>query len=157
MRGADKTDQVIGWRLAADDDWEAAERQDKAGRWHYAGDRIVYGSRSPELAVLEALAHHRAGKGGPYWMCRILGPADATMQQVDPDALPAGWRQRKPVTRALGRRWLRAAGSVLLQVPSAVCTRAWNVLVNPALAGPPCWRIERVSPFRFDRRLVLRG
>jgi RES domain-containing protein len=155
MRGPNATEQVIGWRLAADDDWQAAQRQDKAGRWHHAGDRIVYASRSPELAVLEGLAHHRAGSG-PYWLCRIVGERAATLRRVEPDQLPTDWRQRKPVTRALGRRWLHSAGSVLLEVPSAVCPVACNVLINPALAGPPQWRIERVTPFRFDRRLVLR-
>lgn len=148
--------QVIGWRLAAEHDWTSAQRQEQAGRWHHAGDRVVYASRSPELAALEGLAHHRPGQGGPYWMCRLVGDGAARPRRIDPDTLPADWRQRKAVTRALGRQWLQAADSVLLLVPSAVCPLAWNVLVNPALAGPPRWRIERVAPFRFDRRLVLR-
>ncbi len=157
MAGGRDNEDVIGWRLAGDDDWASAIRQVRAGRWHYAGDRILYGSSSPELAVLEGLAHHRPGRGGPYWICRIVGIATARRLRMDVQELPDDWRQRPPVTRALGRRWLGGSDSVLLEVPSALCPLACNVLVNPALVSPPRWRIERVARFRFDRRLVVRG
>jgi RES domain-containing protein len=147
---------VIAWRLAGDADWAAAQTQRKAGRWHHAGDRVVYGSRTPELAVLEGLAHHRAGEGGPYWLCCIVGDPGARCRVLTQDELPRRWRQRKPLTRAIGRAWLAAADSVLLEVPSALCPLSRNVLINPSLAAHPSWRILRIVPFRFDRRLVLR-
>jgi RES domain-containing protein len=143
------------WRLAGEAGWEAAQRQPKAGRWHYAGAKIIYASRTLELAVLETLAHHRAGDG-PYWIFRITGPVSTIPECVTLDQLPADWRKRASITRAIGNEWLASRRTALLCVPSAVCTTAFNILLNPALASPARWRLTRLQRFRFDRRLVRR-
>lgn len=145
---------VVGWRISLPADWTSASHQDRAGRWHYAGEEVLYLSRTPELAILEALVHHRPGDGPYHWYC-VTGPRVAS-RTVAGGALPADWRDRALVTRRIGRAWLRARAHTVLRVPSAVCAHAFNLLVNPALAKPPRWRMHDLGPFRFDRRLVVR-
>jgi RES domain-containing protein len=125
-----------------------------AGRWHRAGEPMVYAAASPALAALEALAHrdgsdlrqpHRLGcielPEGPQQMLRE--------EELDPD-----WLHDEQATRAFGSAWLRGQTGLLLFVPSALVPDAYNVLIN---AGHPAWQPERlrneVRAFRFDPRL----
>ena len=93
------------WRMSAQTTLEEACFQQQAGRWHYAGRALVYLSQSPELAVLEALVHHRLGMGG-YWLSSLVLPRGARFHTIDLDDLPADWRRRKSLTRKLGEDWL---------------------------------------------------
>lgn len=152
MRPGGPRGRVQAWRVAGDGGWNEAARQDEAGRWHYAGDRVLYASDSPALALLEALVHHSAGDG-PYWLYRLTGPAIA-VRRVHRRELPEDWRHRPVCTRAIGRRWLQGGRSGLLYVPSAACPEACNLLINPDLLHPPQWRMRRLRRLRFDRRLL---
>lgn len=143
---------VIGWRISPENELARCLEQQKAGRWHYAGSLLLYVSTTPELAVLEARAHHRRGNGG-YWLQQISAAAALSLQRVEPDALPEDWARRPPLTRELGAQWLREARCSGLLVPSSLCPEASNLLINPALA--PELELLPLRPFRFDRRLVL--
>jgi len=149
------TPRILGWRVATGTTWAQASRQDKAGRWHYAGSELVYVSSTPELAVLEALAHHRPGRSG-YWLSRVMTRARLSDRMVRLDALGPDWRKHKRSSRRLGHRWLQEGDVPLLNVPSALCGLARNLLINPALVPPGSVWIEPVTRFRFDRRLVQR-
>jgi RES domain-containing protein len=134
---------------------EEASRQEKAGRWHVAGARLLYLSQSPELAVLEARVHHRVGMSG-YWISSVGIPDRLRIRTLTLDALPADWRARKALTRAIGMQWLQSGKAPVLRVPSAVVPLSHNFLVNPehrALRGKLRLRLE--TPMRFDRRLLL--
>jgi RES domain-containing protein len=142
------------WRMSAQTRLEDACWQEDAGRWHFAGSAVLYVSQSPELAVLEALVHHRVGMSG-YWLSSISVPPRVRMRTIALDDLPADWRRRKRHTRALGDAWLREARYPVLCVPSAVVPVSHNYLVNPAHAAVHGrLRLHPVTPMRFDRRLV---
>lgn len=143
---------VIGWRVSPENDLSRCLEQGKAGRWHYAGCRLLYVSSTPELAVLEARAHHRRGVSG-YWLQQVSTAEPLSLQRVDPESLPADWNRRPPVTREIGTKWLREERSAGLMVPSSLCPEATNLLVNPTLVTD--LELRPLRPFRFDRRLVL--
>jgi RES domain-containing protein len=144
------------WRISTQTTFAQACWQERAGRWHYAGSRLLYVSATPELAALEALVHHRVGMTG-YQLASLHVPASVRVHVVRVASLPVDWRERKPVTRALGDAWLQAARGPVLAVPSAVVPRSCNYLLNPdhpAVKGRLRLRLE--APWRFDRRLVDR-
>jgi RES domain-containing protein len=145
------------WRVSTAVTLDEASRQEKAGRWHYAGSHVLYLSATPELATLEALVHHRVGMTG-YRLASIALPRNVRIHTVPLDDLPADWRERKPMTRRFGDAWLRAAREPVLAMPSAVVPVSFNYLLNPEhpkLAGRLRMRDE--GPWRFDRRLVDRA
>jgi len=116
---------------------------------------VLYLSQSPELAVLEARVHHRVGMHG-YWLASVGIPDRLRMRTLTLEELPADWRSRKALTRAIGTRWLEEGHEAALRVPSAVVPLAHNVLVNPehrAVRGK--LRLTLATRMRFDRRLLL--
>jgi RES domain-containing protein len=142
------------WRMSAQTTLREASWQPQAGRWHYAGRAVLYVSRSPELAVLEARVHHRVGMDG-YVVSSLWVPDHLRARTLTLAELPADWRDRKPLTRALGEDWLVAGRYPLLCVPSAVVPLAHNYLVNPAHpAVRGKLRLRAVAPMPFDRRLL---
>lgn len=144
------------WRVSMLTTLEQACWQEKAGRWHYAGRRVLYASASPELAALEALVHHRVGMSG-YCLSSVELPGDVRVHTVALDDLPPDWRERKSMTRRFGDAWLQAGTEPALAVPSAVVPVSCNYLLNPdhpKLKGRLRLRVD--GPWRFDRRLVDR-
>jgi RES domain-containing protein len=132
--------------------WEPGE---EAGRWHRAGEPMVYASLSPPLAALEALAqrdngdearqlHRLAAIELPPGPRRVLRAAD----------LPRHWLEDECRSRAFGSAWIAGRRSALLFVPSVLVPHAYNALIN---AAHPDWQPDRLAacewPFRFDRRL----
>jgi RES domain-containing protein len=143
------------WRISQHVTMADAVRQEEAGRWHFAGRTLLYLSATPELAMLEALVHHRIGMDR-YWLTSVAIPASARIRTVDDADLPRDWRHRKPWSRALGEAWLTAGRVPVLGVPSAVCPVSRNYLLNPAHPALHRLRLRVVSPVRFDRRLLVR-
>lgn len=143
---------MIGWRVSPETDLAACCRQAKAGRWHHAQRLLLYCSTTPELAVLEARAHHRVGISG-YYLQQVYAARLAPIQQIAPDSLPDTWVRQPRLTRALGETWLRDGASAGLLVPSSLCPESNNLLINPALAID--LELVHTRRFRFDRRLVL--
>jgi RES domain-containing protein len=144
------------WRVSMLTTLAQACEQEKAGRWHYAGARVLYVSATPELATLEALVHHRVGMTG-YQLSSIGVPRDVRVHVVGADELPAAWREHKAKTRCFGDAWLRAGREPVLAVPSAVVPMSFNYLLNPdhsKLKGR--LRMRHEGPWHFDRRLVDR-
>lgn len=144
---------VIGWRVSPDDGTDLLAPQSCAGRWHYAGSIVVYCSATPELAVLEALVHHRRATG-KYYLQQVVCPRTPDTACIELDQLPYDWRHRPHHTRMLGHAWLMEAATACLRVPSRICPESDNLLINPSVA---CY-VETVvlRRFRFDRRLLLR-
>jgi RES domain-containing protein len=142
------------WRMSTQTRLAEACWQEESGRWHYAGRAVLYVSQTPELAVLEALVHHRIGVDG-YWISSLWVPDGARIHAIALDALPADWRRRKALTRELGEAWRSEARYPVLRVPSAVVPLSHNFLINPAHpAVHGKLRLRPVTPMKFDRRLV---
>lgn len=119
-------------------------------RWHRGAAPIVYASTTPELAVLEALAHLEP----PYPPHALLKLRFRNVAARAAPRLPPDWKHRKAITRDIGDRWLAAGREMLMLVPSALCAPATNVLVATARLRPGQLRVTRVGVFPFDSRLL---
>ena len=143
------------WRISMHTTLADASHQREAGRWHFAGRTVLYLSATPELAMLEALVHHRIGLDH-YVLTSVSVPDRARMRTLDDADLPRDWRHRKPWSRALGEAWLADGRVPVLSVPSAVCPVSRNYLLNPAHPALRRLRLRVHSPVRFDKRLLVR-
>jgi len=72
-----------------------------------------------------------------------------------PPSLPEDWRRlpAPPSTREFGSRWVAAARSVVLRVPSAVVDGEFNYLLNPRHPDFAQLEFAPPRPFSFDSRL----
>lgn len=139
------------WRVSPARSLEQASRAHGAGRWSWASRDVLYTSSTPELAVLEALAH-RTEKPVAHWLCLVELPGVGSGPRLDD--LPGDWRVQQALTRRLGNAWYDDLRSPVLLVPSAVCEEATNVLVNPRHPRARSLRMTVLRRFDFDRRLT---
>lgn len=124
-----------------------------AGRWHYAGQPVVYLAGSPSAALLEVCVHTSANDVPPeFTLLRIEGP-DTNAIVIDPEDLPGDWVHLPEVTRDLGTAWLRSKQSVLLQLPSAIVPETSNFVFNPMHPDAAKFRIRAFFPYPFDVRI----
>src|SRR5687768_6755903 len=143
------------WRISTQTTLAHACRQETAGRWNYAGRSLLYLSATPELAMLEALVHHRVGIDN-YRLTSVDVPAAARIRFLHARDLPDDWRHRKAWSRALGEAWLVQGRVPVLSVPSAVCPVSRNFLLNPAHPALRRLRLRVHAAVRFDKRLLVR-
>lgn len=146
---------MLLWRISRHRELTGAGGLRAAGRWHQAGQPIVYLSETPAGALLGVCVHTAAGDTPPgFTLLRIEtpepGPAVASLLPKD---LRPGWQTRLGITRALGMRWLAAGQTALLRVPSAVIPHTWNVLLNPSHPDAAQLRITEALEYPFDARL----
>ena len=99
------------------------------GRWHAAGQRVIYASQGYSTAMLERLAHFNSVLPGNQHFIEIDIPAGVSYEVVTKDSLP-GWTDQL-MARVHGVAWLAEARSAILIVPSFVAREECNVLVNP--------------------------
>jgi RES domain-containing protein len=142
---------VIAWRVTPLPPGQRMDRRaDRTARWHRGAAPVVYASSTPELAVLEALAHLEAPML-PHALLRLV-LRDVHVRQVR--GLPRDWKTRKPLTRDIGDTWLAHGRAQVLSVPSALCAEARNLLVASGRLAAAQMRCQRVRGFRFDPRLL---
>ena len=127
------------------------------GRWNPVGVPVVYCSGSLALAALEILVHAgRESLPRDYRAVPVDIPETMEIERIEPTALPKDWRAYPAPLRlqALGERWVRAARTAVLRVPSAVIPEESNLLLNPAHPDFAGLRIGDPRPFSFDLRLT---
>lgn len=111
------------------------------GRWHTAGNRVIYVAAYISLAVLETLIHAGGRKIPPRSLTRIHVPDDMAIES-------APWMEM-PDSQAWGDRWSHGLSSAVLRVPSAAVNRLEpNFVLNPA--HPEFARIQRDPAERFE-------
>lgn len=127
------------------------------GRWHRKGQRIVYASASPSLAVLEVLVHLDLPIDflpDDYVLIGIDIPDDVAIKRIESSGLPSDWGASDgSVSRAVGKSWLDKVESAALLVPSVIVPEENNVLINPG-HGDATRIVEKSNRlFSFDPRL----
>jgi RES domain-containing protein len=149
---------MILWRLTrrpyADLGGRGGELAD--GRWHTRGRPVVYCAASAALAVLEVRVHLDLPLDllpDDYVLMQIEAPDDLAIQTIRPSDLPAGWRSREDLCRAIGDAWLEEGSTALLSVPSAIVEVERNILLNPRHSSAGNFAIAEVMPFGWDERL----
>jgi len=146
---------MILWRISRHRDLSGAGGLKVPGRWHYAGQPVVYLAGSPAAALLEVCVHTSANDLPPeYTLLRIEGP-DPEVFVIKPEDLSQDWRTQVEATRDLGTAWLRKKEGVLLQVPSAIVPETANFLFNPMHIEAAKFRITDVFAYPFDIRLKV--
>lgn len=126
------------------------------GRWNPPGCRVVYVSDSVALATLEILVH---GVQPSEIHNFVYIPVDIPRMSITvlaDDALDEDWN-RDPIPESnekIGKKWLDAQKSPVLQVPSAVVAEACNFLINPLHPGYGKLVIGSARRYTFDARLM---
>lgn len=128
----------------------------EAGRWHEQGQPVLYAGLTPEICVLEKLAHTGQFLPADLVLVELTLP-EGTGLYAEPAArdLPAGWDAVPPgaASAAHGSRFLRAGEGLGLIVPSAIVPEARNVVLNPVHPAFAQVTMNILRPFRFDQRL----
>lgn len=144
---------MVLWRISRHRDLRGMGGLRVDGRWHYAGQPVVYLSESPSAALLEICVHTAANDVPPeFTLLRIEGP-EARVDSVAAGELPKAWRDKAEATREIGTQWLRARGGVLLRVPSAIVPETANFLFNPLHPDARKFRVTEALRCPFDARI----
>lgn len=146
---------MILWRIHRHRDLSGAGGLRVPGRWHHAGQPIVYLAGTPAAALLEVCVHTSASDVPPdFTLLKVDGP-DGEVAVISGEGLPHDWRTRVEVTRDLGTAWLRNKKSALLEVPSAIVPETANFLFNPMHVDAATFRIADLFTYPFDVRLKI--
>ena len=119
------------------------------GRWHHAGNPVVYTAEHPALAAWELLVHTGVPvTGAPlnHHLIEIGLPQESVTAMEEIPSLPHD-------PRAVGSAWLRACSTLLLRVPSVVVPLSRNILINPRHPEARELRAEDRGIFVFDQRV----
>ncbi len=124
-----------------------------SGRWHEAGDPVIYASEHYATAMLEKLAHFEGELPRDQHFIEITIPAGTSYEVFAPHRAP-GWRSVGAAdAAAFGHAWVIEARSALLLVPSAIAPIERNLLINTT--HPDFARISAglETPVWWDERL----
>ena len=125
------------------------------GRWTPPGYRVVHAAGSIALAVLETLVHVDPSVMPAHRVIPVDIPEAVPVTTIAVADLPNDWRRTSPSSnsRKIGKDWLDAGETALMQVPSVIVPEESNYLVNPLHADFTRLAIRAPAPFEIDRRL----
>jgi RES domain-containing protein len=134
--------------------WDGEGAKQSGGRWNSVGVPVVYASGSLSLALVEILVHLPGGIVPAYSAIPIEFD-DSLVSVVARRLLPRNWRRQPPpkATQAIGDKWVAAARSAVLRVPSVVVPSESNYVLNPLHPDFRRVKIGAAVPFPFDPRL----
>lgn len=123
------------------------------GRWHEAGDAVIYAAEHYSTAMLEKLVHWSGSLPPNQHYIDIAIPAGTTYEVVNPDRLP-GWHEPgAEASRRFGHGWLSQQRSAILLVPSVVARMEMNILINPDHPDARAIAPGLETPVWWDERL----
>src|ERR1700688_785285 len=103
---------MVLWRISRHRDLSGTGGLRAGGRWHLAGQPVVYLSENPAAALLEVCVHTAANDVPPeFTLLRVVGP-EVEIATVAEASLAQGWQSQLEMTRRLGTEWLRSKESV---------------------------------------------
>ena len=124
-----------------------------AGRWHAAGDEVIYCSQHYSTAMLERLVYANGQMPAGQHSIEIAIPAGISYEVIAGDDLPDGWRPDKLAARRAGHDWYVSGRSALLFVPSVVARPEQNILINTRHAEFPDLKPGLERRVNWDSRL----
>jgi RES domain-containing protein len=144
---------MVLWRISRHRDLSGLGGLKVPGRWHYAGQPVVYLAGTPASALLEVCVHSSANDVPPeFTLLKVEGP-DIEFPVVEAEELPYDWRTDQEATRDLGTASLRKKQAVLLHVPSAIVPETANFLFNPSHVDAAKFFVAEAFSYPFDYRL----
>ncbi len=135
--------------------WSAEGAKQIQGRWHAAGEAVIYASERYSTALLEKLAQCNGVLPPNQHFVEATIPRGVSYEVVSADSLP-GWSASSGTrARAFGSRWYRSLRSAILIVPSVVASLDHNIVINATHPDLERGRIAvgPETPVRWDRRL----
>ncbi len=122
------------------------------GRWNTRGTRLLYTAENNVLAAFEvALRIPLDQISKNYVMIPIEIPDEAG---VFAPRLPANWYSDIQVSQKAGNNFAANGKHLVMKVPSALMTDAYNYLINPAHPLMSHVRAKPARPILFDKRLT---
>lgn len=125
------------------------------GRWNPKGVPILYTSATPELALLEIIAHLNPAFVPAFQLLVLEIPDDH--QAVSVIDLPTDWQADTPVesVQTYLTDWLLQPSVLTVAVPSAIVSRSRNYLIHTLHPDfHTAVRIVENIPFAIDTRLL---
>ena len=149
---------MLLYRIIFDKYAESKFASGDSGRWNLDGQRVLYTSSSPALAMSEIMAH-RLGQGFltvGYSLITFEVADSVGYQEIKRSDMSDDWRlySSYAITQPLGSDWFNKGEVLLLRVPSAVVPADVNVVVNAT--HPEYEQLKEVNrqAFPFDERFV---
>lgn len=125
------------------------------GRWNPKGYPILYTSATPELALLEVIAHLNPSFIPQFHLLVLDIPEE--YRSVLVTDLPADWQDDpRGDSQALHLSdWLKQPDTLTVAVPSAIVSRSRNYLLHTLYPGfSDLVMIIENEPFRIDARVI---
>ncbi len=125
------------------------------GRWNPKGVPILYTSATPELALLEVVAHLNPSFIPNFHLLVLDIPEE--YRAVSLTELPENWPDEQPddALPAYLLDWLKQPDVLTVSVPSAIVSRSRNYLLHtlhPSFSDGV--KIIENEPFRIDVRVI---
>ena len=147
---------MIAWRISNYTDLQGLGGLLVGGRWHSAGQPVVYLADHAASAMLEMLVHSELPSLPPGFQLLKVEIPDHCVMQLDEAVLDADWRQHAELSQAMGDDWLASAPSAVLSVPSALVVDGCNYLLNPRHPDAALCNIVDIITAPLDPRLRRR-
>jgi RES domain-containing protein len=128
------------------------------GRWNPKGFPILYTSATPELALLEVVAHLNPNFIPNFHLLVLDIPDEYRALSVT--ELPADWQDEQSYDSLPWYLvdWLRQPDTLTVSVPSAIVSRSRNYLLHTLHPGfSDGVKIMENEPFRIDARVIKGG
>jgi RES domain-containing protein len=149
---------MVLWRISNYADLKGVGGLRAPGRWHFAGQPVVYLAEHPALALLEILVHMEIASVGQlpdgYQLLRVQVGEDMPIAEIADTDVPSDWRQNPEWTRGAGTEWLQTETTAVLKVPSAVVPFAHNFLLNPVHPAVDAVQIVDAMHVKHDSRIL---
>ena len=133
--------------------WSPEGARHTSGRWHEAGDAVIYAAEHYSTALLEKLAHWNGTLPPNQHFIEVTIPADTSYEVVTADILPDWFTTSGTAARCFGHQWYEENRSAILLVPSVVAREERNVVINSRHADFNRLEPGLETPVRWDRRL----
>lgn len=128
----------------------------KGARWNSIGVELVYTAANRSLVMAEIAVHFTiATLPADYMMITISIPDDISFQKLTLSDLPIGWNvfPHPSTTQVIGDKFIADNEFCVLQIPSAVTQRDFNLLINTKHHDFKRIKIKSIERFPFDKRI----
>lgn len=128
------------------------------GRWHSAGQHVLYTASTESLARLEKLVHLTQESGLDFVLLELALPEKAVIDRYEDLLLQApDWRDAESVkARDVGDWWLSHSTALGLSVPSVLSHNERDIILAKRSPLFDDIRVTSATPFRYDPRLYPR-
>ncbi len=126
------------------------------GRWNGTGKKVIYTAESIPLAFLENMVRRQGvGFNSDFKIMIIEIPDSVSISVINTSDLESGWRDFKDNSKCqfLGDKWYDEGKAMILKVPSAVLSEAFNYIINSEFSDYGMVNLIAVTDLIPDERI----